>query len=69
MSSKNWDKARRNAREKVFDIAAELLEIQSLRDSRKGNCMPVPEEDYQNFVSRFTYREPGPKECHRTGAE
>ena len=57
LSSKNWDKARRKARKKVFDIAAELLEIQSLRDSRKGNCMPVPEEDYQNFVSRFTYRE------------
>lgn len=57
LSSRNWEKSRKKAKEHAFDLAAELLEIQTLRETRTGNSMPVPEPDYQLLVSRFPYRE------------
>ncbi len=57
LSSKSWHASKHKARQQAFDIAAELLSIQSLRDIRKGNNMPLPEQDYQEFVSRFRYSE------------
>ena len=57
LSSRKWEKTQTKAREHAFDVAAELLEIQTLRETRKGNSMPVPESDYQLLVSRFPYRE------------
>ena len=57
LSSKSWNASKRKARQQAFDIAAELLAIQSLRDVRKGNNMPLPVQDYQEFVSRFQYAE------------
>ncbi len=57
LSSKSWHASKRKARQQAFDIAAELLSIQSLRDIRKGNNMQLPERDYQEFVSRFRYSE------------
>ena len=57
LSSKAWGKAKRKARKQAFDIAAELLAIQSLREARQGNRMPLPMQDYQEFASRFQYTE------------
>lgn len=57
LSSKSWNTSKRKAQEKAFDIAAELIEIQSLRDSRKGISMPAPEVDYREFISRFEFQE------------
>lgn len=57
LNSKAWGKAKRKARKQAFDIAAELLEIQSLRAIRTGNRMPLPKNDYQEFISRFQYSE------------
>ncbi len=57
LSSRKWKKTTAKARSKAFDIASELLEVQALRDSREGNVMLLPEQDYELFVSRFPYRE------------
>ncbi len=58
LGSKQWSKYRRKARQQAFDVAAELLEIQSLRESRAGNRMPLPSKSsYEQFTSRFSYRE------------
>ncbi len=52
-----WEKARRKAREKAYDVAAELLEIAALRRSRKGTRMNVPAEPYREFCDRFPFEE------------
>ncbi len=57
LSSKSWETSQRKAKEHAFDLAAELVEIQTLRDARQGNAMPVPTSDYQLLVSRFPYQE------------
>ena len=57
LGSKQWSKYRRKARQQAFDVAAELLEIQSLREARAGNRMPLPRLAYEQFTSRFNYRE------------
>ncbi len=57
LSSRKWEKLQRKAKEHAFDLAAELLDIQTLRETREGNSMPVPESDYQLLVSRFPYQE------------
>ncbi len=57
LGSNAWNRAKQKARKQAYDIAAELLAIQSLRDSRQGNAMPIPTEEYQEFVSRFRYTE------------
>ena len=57
LSSRKWEKSRKKAKEHAYDLAAELLEIQTLRETRNGNSMPVPEADYQLLASRFPYQE------------
>ena len=52
-----WPKARKRAREKAYDVAAELLEIEALRNARRGRAMTVPEADYQAFANRFAFDE------------
>ena len=57
LGGEQWHKARKRAREKAYDVAAELLEMQALRNARKGRAFAVPEEEYQGFVSRFRFEE------------
>ena len=57
LSSRRWDNAKRKARQQAYDVAAELIAVQSLRDTRPGNRMPLPMREYQEFVSRFQYSE------------
>jgi transcription-repair coupling factor (superfamily II helicase) len=57
LGSDSWDKAKKKAREKAYDVAAELLEIEALRKSRTGVEMPLPEEEYRDFCERFPYEE------------
>ncbi len=55
LSSKKWATAKRKAKEKAFDVAAELLEIQSLRDSFGRPAYELKLENYSEFASRFAY--------------
>ena len=57
LSSKKWSTQKSKARMKAYDIAVELLQVQSLRESQPGNRMQVPQADYLEFVSQFPYQE------------
>lgn len=57
LGGEQWQKARKRAREKAYDVAAELLEIEALRSARRGRAFVVPREEYNAFVARFAYEE------------
>ena len=57
LGSKQWEKARRKAAEKIRDVAAELLELYARRKSREGFAFPLDEKMYAEFVSGFPYEE------------
>ncbi|GJL81942.1 MAG: transcription-repair-coupling factor [marine bacterium B5-7] len=57
LGSDAWEKARRKAREKAYDVAAELLEVAALRKTREGRQLPTPKDAYRDFCSRFPFEE------------
>lgn len=57
LGSDQWEKARRKAREKVNDVAAELLEIYARREARKGFCFAHPGQPYEKFSAEFPFEE------------
>ena len=48
---------KKRARDKVHDVAVELLEMNALRAARKGYCFEVPHEEYEAFVERFSFED------------
>jgi transcription-repair coupling factor (superfamily II helicase) len=52
-----WEKAKRRAREKAHDAAAELLEVQALREARGGRLFPPGGAPYQAFADSFRFEE------------
>ncbi|MCL4117846.1 UNVERIFIED_CONTAM: hypothetical protein GTU68_005036, partial [Idotea baltica] len=57
LGSETWQKAKRQAAEKVRDVAAELLDIYARRAARKGYAFVDTEEDYMAFSSGFPFEE------------
>jgi transcription-repair coupling factor (superfamily II helicase) len=57
LGSGQWEKARRKAREKAADVAAQLLEVYSRREARPGHAFSVPERDYAEFAGAFPFEE------------
>ncbi|MXX16834.1 MAG: DEAD/DEAH box helicase, partial [Gammaproteobacteria bacterium] len=57
LGSDQWEKAKKRAREKEYDVAAELLEVEAFRLARQGFAMPVDAEDFSAFTSRFPFEE------------
>ena len=55
LSSKKWANAKRKAKEQAFDVAAELIETQSLRDSFESVPCAVADSDYSEFNTRFPH--------------
>jgi len=55
LGSEQWEKARRKAAEKAFDVAAELLNLYALRKSRPAYAFSMPEQDYQTFAEQFEF--------------
>ena len=53
----SWEKAKRRAREKAWDAAVELLEIQALRQSRAGYAFAAPDDHYEAFAAAFPFEE------------
>ena len=53
----SWEKAKRRAREKAWDAAVELLEIQALRQSRAGHAFATPDDHYEAFAAAFPFEE------------
>ncbi len=54
LGSKQWDKVKQKAEQKVNDIAAELLELYAKREIQEGYKFKLPEE-YQTFANNFGY--------------
>jgi transcription-repair coupling factor (superfamily II helicase) len=57
MGNDTWAKLTRKAKEKAYDVAAELLETQALRLSRKGVAFPEPDDTYASFAAGFGFEE------------
>jgi transcription-repair coupling factor (superfamily II helicase) len=52
-----WEKSKKRAREKAYDVAAELLEIEAFRSARKGNSFTINSVEYDTFNSQFPFEE------------
>ena len=57
LGSRQWQRARRRAAEKVTDVAAELLEVQARRASRPGVAFEVESEFLHGFETAFPFEE------------
>ena len=57
LGSRQWQRARRRAAEKVVDVAAELLEVQARRASRPGVAFEVESEFLHGFEAGFPFEE------------
>ncbi len=64
LGSGQWQKARRKAAEKVYDVAAELLELHARRAARKGMSYELDQDAYSAFVQNFPFEEtPGQQDA------
>jgi transcription-repair coupling factor (superfamily II helicase) len=57
LGSGQWEKAKRKAREKIRDVAAELLEIYALREAQQGHIYRFDKQEYHAFASGFPFEE------------
>jgi transcription-repair coupling factor (superfamily II helicase) len=57
LGSGQWEKAKRKAREKVRDVAAELLSIYAQREARKGHIYHLDDNQYSSFCAAFPFEE------------
>lgn len=52
-----WGKSKKIAREKAYDVAAELLEIEAFRNARKGHSFEINALESERFNSQFPFEE------------
>ena len=57
LGTDTWQKVRRKAAEKAYDVAAELLEIHARRAARKGYAFPENSDNYALFSAAFPFEE------------
>jgi transcription-repair coupling factor (superfamily II helicase) len=57
LGSGQWQKARRKAAEKVYDVAAELLELHARRAAREGQSYEFDHDAYNSFAQNFPFEE------------
>jgi transcription-repair coupling factor (superfamily II helicase) len=62
LGSDNWNKTKRKAAEKIYDVAAELLDIYSIRAAQKGYEHTLPKIDYDKFSASFKFEETADQE-------
>jgi transcription-repair coupling factor (superfamily II helicase) len=55
LGSDQWEKARRRAAEKAYDVAAELLDIYARREASARFRFTDPGLDYQRFADQFPF--------------
>ena len=55
LGSDQWEKAKRKAAQKAFDVAAELLDIQARRQLREGTVFDAPDAEYSRFCDQFPF--------------
>jgi len=52
-----WQKLREKAAKKVKDVAAELLQLYAIRESRGGKAVKINESEYLQFCQGFPFEE------------
>ena len=57
LGTDTWQKVRRKAAEKAYDVAAELLEIHARRAAKKGYAFPATSDNYTLFSQAFPFEE------------
>ena len=57
LGSDQWEKARRKAREKASDVAAQLLEVYARREAREGFAFQPFHNEYEAFAAAFPFEE------------
>lgn len=57
IGSGKWDKAKQKTLEQIYDVAAELLNIQARRNAKEGISFSVDLPQYELFASQFAYEE------------
>ncbi len=57
LGGEQWEKSKNHAREKAYDVATELLELEAVRKARKGFGFAVNAEEYEKFISQFPFEE------------
>ena len=57
LGSDQWEKIKKKAQEKAYDVAVELLEVQAVRQARKGFSFKVPTPDIDLFAASFDHQE------------
>ncbi len=57
LGSPHWQRIRKRAAERVYDVAVELLELQAQRAARAGHTLPIDEAQYQAFIQSFPFEE------------
>jgi transcription-repair coupling factor (superfamily II helicase) len=55
LGSDQWEKAKRRAAEKAYDVAAELLNIYARREANARFQFTEPGADYQRFAEQFAF--------------
>lgn len=55
LGTKQWEKAKRKALEKIHDVATELLDIYARRANAIGFAFPRPKEQYKIFAEAFPF--------------
>ena len=55
LGSDQWEKAKRRAAEKIYDVAAELLNIYARRETADRFAFTRPEDDYRRFAEQFPF--------------
>ena len=57
LGSNQWEKAKQQARQKTYDVATELLEMDAARQAREGVANTVHAENFATFTSEFQFEE------------
>lgn len=57
LGSGQWEKAKRRAKEKIRDVAAELLAIYAMREARQGYQYSFDSNAYDRFAAEFPFEE------------
>ncbi|OYV16623.1 MAG: transcription-repair coupling factor (superfamily II helicase), partial [Methylococcaceae bacterium NSP1-2] len=57
LGSDQWQKLKKKAIERIYDVAAELLEIHAKRAIKQGHAFSIDEDEYQAFADAFPFEE------------
>lgn len=57
LGSGQWEKARKRATERIYDVAVELLDVQARREARVGLKFKLDRDAYNTFAQDFPFEE------------